>query len=234
MYNIDSLVARLKGMADEKYRKFNEGLIPGTENTSLGVRLPMLRALAKEILREDWLSFLDASRSHPVFEARMLHGIVLGSAKCGIEERIDLIEAFLPFINNWAVCDTFCSTVKPSPADKEIFFPFVCRCAASDMEYRKRFGLVMMIQYYREDRWADDVFCAYSGFRHEGYYARMAAAWGLATLYIFHKDRVLEIIRSNTLDRFTHNKAIQKMIESYRISDEDKQMLRALRRNREK
>ena len=106
----------------------------------------------------------------------------------------------------------------------------MCDCAASDEEFRKRFGLVMMMNRYREDEYAPAVLAAYRGFSHPGYYARMGAAWGLATLFLFQREGVLEILKSGVLDEFTHNKAIQKARESYRVSDEDKRMLAGLRR----
>lgn len=230
MYNIELLVEHLESMADEKYRRFNESLIPGAKNTSLGVRLPTLRKIAKEILKTDFQAFLKDSLGHSLYEIRILHAIVLGNAKIDIHDKINLTEKFLPFIDNWAVCDTFCSSFKPRSDEKESLFAFVQQCAESDMEFRKRFGLIMMMNYYREAPWIETVLNVYRGFQHEGYYARMAAAWGLATLFLFDRAGVLEILKSNTLDKFTHNKSIQKMIESYRVSDEDKQLLRALRR----
>lgn len=234
MFDIDSLIALLKSQSDEKYRRFNESLIPGAEDTSLGVRMPALRSIAKEILKDDPYGFLNAGLSRPIHEIRLLHGIVLGGLKCSINDKIALTERFLPHINNWAVCDTFCSSFKPCPSEKKILFSFLKECAESNEEYRKRFGLVMMMNYYHDDEWIDSVLEVYRKFNHEGYYARMAAAWGLATLYVYCPESILQILRDNHYDDFTHNKAIQKMIESYRISDKDKEMLRTLRRKQEK
>ena len=228
-YDIDGLIARLANLADGKYRDFSEGLIPGAEGTSLGVRLPVLRSISREILREDWLGFLEASRSSPVLELRLLHAIVLGGAKCDIEKKLQLTDAFLPHIDNWSVCDALCSSFKPRRNDGNALFEFVCDCADSTIEFRKRFGLVMMMDYFRQEPYATRVMDAYRRFHHEGYYARMGAAWGLATLFLFQREAVLQILRDGVWDDFTHNKAIQKMCESYRISDEDKQLLRTLR-----
>ena len=230
VFDLQSLLSRLEALGEEKYRRFNEGLIPGAENTSLGVRLPALRAIARELLRQNWRGFLDVSADHPIHEIRMLHGMVLGGAKCDIDEKLQRADAFLPQVSNWAICDTFCASFKPRPAEMAPLFDFVRLCAASDAEFRKRFGLVMMMNYFRDDPWIDRVLEAYRAFSHDGYYARMGAAWGLATLFAFHRDQVLALIQENRLDDFTHNMAIRKMIESYRVSDGDKQMLRALRR----
>lgn len=217
-------------MIDEKYRLFNEKLIPGAENTSLGVRTPALRAISKELMRTDWRAFLEASRSHPVYEIRILHAMVLGGAKCDLEERIQRIDAFLPYVDNWAINDVLCSSFKPKPAELEMLFPFVCQCTDSDEEFRKRFGYIMMMDDYRGDVYIDRVLQVYRQFSHEGYYARMGVAWGLATLFVYQRKKVLKVIEENALDIFTHNKAIQKMIDSYRVSDQDKNLLRTLRR----
>lgn len=231
-FDTEALVARLEALADEKYRTFSEGLIPGAENTSLGVRTPALRAISRELLKGDWRAFLEASRSHPLYEMRLLHAMVLGGAKCPADEKQRLIDAFLPRVDNWAVCDALCSSLKPKGADKDALFDFVCDCAASPIEFRKRFGLVMMMSRYPEDAYADRVLAAYRGFAHDGYYARMGAAWGLATLFLTHRDGMLAILRENLWDPFTHNKAIQKLCESYRVSDADKQLARGLRRGK--
>ena len=229
-FDMKALVARLESMSDPGYREFNLSLVPGIKTPSLGIRIPALRSLGRELLKGDWRAFLEASRSHPLFEVRMLHSIVLGGAKCPIAEMIDLLDRFLPCVDNWAVCDTLCSSLKPRASDKDALFSFVCDCAASDEEFRKRFAFVMMMNRYREDEYASRVLAAYRSFSHPGYYARMGAAWGLATLFLYQREGVLEILRSGVLDDFTHNKAIQKARESFRVSDEDKRMLAGLRR----
>jgi len=229
-FDMDALTARLEALADPRYREFNLSLVPGVDMAALGVRVPALRSLGRQLLHEDWRGFLAASRDFPLFEARMLHGIVLGGARCPVEERIRLLDAFLPHVDNWAVCDTLCSTLKPAASEREALFGFVCACAASDDEFRKRFGLVMMMNRYHDDAHAPAVLAAYAAFSHPGYYARMGAAWGLATLFLYQREGVLAILQSGALDDFTHNKAIQKLRESWRVCDEDKAMLAGLRR----
>lgn len=232
-YDLTPLFQRLEGLRDEKYAAFNAGLVPGTENAALGVRLPELRAIAKEIVRSgDWRDFLDASRNHPVYEIRMLHAMALGGAKCDVAEKIALTDAFLPHVDNWAVCDALCSSFKPKKRELDELFGFLCDCAASEIEFRKRFGLVMLMDYYREPRFIPRVMAIYRDFRHEGYYARMGAAWGLATLWLFAREESLAILEENLWDDFTHNKAIQKLRESYRVSDADKALVQSLRRKK--
>ena len=229
-FDMQALVRELSAMADTEYKEFNMALIPGVQAPALGVRAPLLRTVGKRLLRGDWQGFLDASRNYPMFEVQMLHAIVLGGARCPVNEKIRLLDAFLPRVDNWAVCDALCSSLKPRANEKDALFAFVCGCADSEEEFRKRFGLVMMMNRYREDEYAPAVLSAYRRFSHPGYYARMGAAWGLATLFLFQREGVLEILNSGVLDDFTHNKAIQKLRESYRVSNADKRMLLELRK----
>ena len=204
-FDLNSLLSRLEAMSDESYRRFNEGLIPGAQNTSLGVRIPILRVVSRNILSGDWQSFLEVSRSHPVHEIRMLHGMVLGGACCAMVDKLPYIESFLPNIDNWALCDTFCACLKPAAKDMNVLFEYVCLCADASDEYRKRFGLIMMMDYFRSAPYIDRVMSAYRSFSHTGYYARMGAAWGLATLFIDHRECVLALLRDGVWDDFTHN-----------------------------
>ena len=229
-FELAPLVARLEGMADAKYRDFHSSLVPGMGVRLLGVRVPQLRAIARELLRGDWRGFLEASRCADLYELRLLHAFVLGGAKCPIEEKIALTDAFLPHVENWAVCDGLCSTFKPRAGDREALFPFVLACADSEVEFRKRFGLVMLFSYFAEGPWGDATVAAYRRFAHPGYYARMGAAWGLATLWLSRREAALAILKDGVWDAFTHNKAIQKLRESYRVSDEDKALVQTLRR----
>lgn len=228
-YDLDELLARLRELSDERYREFNEGLTPGIEQTSLGVRMPALRQLSRELLKGDWRAFLEVSRVHALFELRMLHAMVLGGARCPVEEKIALTDAFLPWVDNWGVCDALCSSYKPKASELEPLLPFVVACADDGATFRKRFGLVMLMSYYREDPRA---LAPYRRFEHPDYYARMGEAWGLATLFLYQREGVLGILSDNVLDVFTHNKTIQKLRESYRVSDADKQMLLQYKRKR--
>ena len=233
-YDLAPLIARLRELAEPDYAAFTRRLVPDTVCEILGVRVPALRAMAREILRGDWRGFLGATRDHPIHELRLMHGMALGGARCPVDEKLALTDAFLPFIDNWAVCDGFCSSFKPRPKEMDGVFDFAMACAMSDIEYRKRFGLVMLMNRFHEPPYIEGALRAYRGFRHEGYYARMAAAWGLATLWPFAREDCLSILREGLWDDFTHNRAIQKLCESYRVTDADKALARSLRRRKER
>ena len=232
-YDMDALMARLAGLGDAGYAEFNQSLIPGGQGPAFGVRVPLLRSIAKEIIKsEDWRAFLDESRESPVYELRLLHGMVLGGAKCPIDEKLAYTDAFLPHVDSWAVCDGFCTSFKPKAKEMGPVYDFVRSCALSDETFRKRFGLVMLMSRFHNEPWIHGTMEVYRGFRHPEYYARMAAAWGLATLWLSAREACLSILEENLWDEFTHNKAIQKLCESLRVSDSDKALVRTLRRNR--
>jgi 3-methyladenine DNA glycosylase AlkD len=233
-YDMEALVERLAAQGDPSYADFSLKLLPGVRQPALGVRLPALRGIAKEIVRGDWRGFLDAGAAHVLYEVRLLCAIVLGSAKCPADERIARLEAFLPQVDNWAVCDTLCSSLKPDAASREALFEYALECASSDIEFRKRFGLVLLMSRYHDAAHMQRVLEAYRRFEHSGYYARMGAAWGLATLWLYDRKGALSILNEGLWDTFTHNRAIQKLCESYRVSAADKALARGLRRREER
>ena len=229
-YDLHPLLRELEARADERYRSFNESLTPGAENRSIGVRMPVLRATARAILRDDPEDFLTASLNSGVHELRLLHAIVLAQYKCSFEDRIARLAAFVPTIDNWAVCDTLCNDLKPRPEQLDALLDFIRECLNSGREFEVRFGCVMLMLYYHGDDRIDETLRLYAGFRHDGYYARMGAAWGLSMLFVFQRAQTLHLLQTDALDRFTHNTAIRKCIESRQIADSDKRLLRALRR----
>ena len=229
-YDLHPLLRELEARADERYRSFNESLTPGAENRSIGVRMPVLRATARAILRDDPEDFLTASLNSGVHELRLLHAIVLAQYKCAFEDRIARLAAFVPTIDNWAVCDTLCNDLKPRPEQLDALLDFIRECLNSGREFEVRFGCVMLMLYYHGDDRIDETLRLYAGFRHDGYYARMGAAWGLSMLFVFQRAQTLHFLQTDALDRFTHNTAIRKCIESRQIADSDKRLLRALRR----
>ena len=228
-FDLNPLIDSLRAQSEPEYAELSRSLIPGTGASMLGVRIPALRTIARNLLRGDWRGFLEASRTHPIFEIRMLHGMVLGGARCDIAEKIELTDRFLPHVSDWSVCDGFCTSFKPRASDLEALFPFVRACAESESEFRARFGLVMLMSRFHDEPWLGRAMAVYRGFHHDAYYARMGAAWGLATLYLYDREGALDILRDRLWDDFTHNKAIQKICESFRVSNEDKTLVRDLR-----
>lgn len=218
-------------LAKEGNKTFTKSLHPGIEHV-LGIRLPALRKLAKEIAKDDWRSYLQTADTY-YMEERMLQGLVLGQLKgLDLEEYLSLVARFIPLMNSWSVCDTFDFSGKQRLVDKypERIWEFLETWIQSDREYEIRFGVVMMMLHYVNDTYIYKVLDRMNRIHHEGYYVKMAVAWCLSVCYVKCPDATLTLLKNNQLDDFTHNKALQKIVESYRVSQEDKELIRSLKR----
>lgn len=221
---------QLQEMADEKYREFHGKLIPGVDTIFYGVRVPALRKLAKQLVKGDWRGFVERTKDSDIYEMNMLCGMVTALAKCEFEEKLEYVKKFIPCINNWAVCDIVCGDMKDVKKNQKRMYEFIQPFFSSEEEYEVRFAVVILMQYFLTEEYIQDVLKIYDGIRHEGYYVKMAVAWGISLCFIKYRDITLRYLSSCSLDDFTYNKSIQKMIESFRVRDEDKQMLRKMKR----
>jgi len=225
-----SIRKQLMEMADEEYRKFSSSLIPNVDNI-LGVRLPELRKLAKNIAKGDWRTYL-AQADNRYFEETMLQGLVIGYAKTDIEERLRYVADFVPRIDNWSVCDSFCTGLKFTKNHRSLMWDFLQPYLSSDKEYEIRFGVVMLLLYFVEDEYIERVLQWMDRIRHEGYYVKMAVAWAISVCYVKYPEPTMAFLKNNTLDDFTYNKALQKIIESLRVDSETKHVLRSMKRRK--
>lgn len=214
---------------DAKYQQFNSSLIPGSAPI-IGVRVPVIRALAKQIAKEDWRSYLKDARDD-TYEELSLQGFVIGYAKADIEELLAYAGAFIPKISDWSVNDGFCTTFKIAQKHRGRVWDFLMPYVESEHEFEQRVVAVMLMSHFLVDEYIDRVLDVWDRLRHEGYYCKMGVAWGLATAYAKFPEQTHAFLLRGSLDDFTHNKAIQKMIESYRISDEQKIVLRGMKRS---
>lgn len=220
---------QLQELAEEKYQAFSKSLVPNIDNI-LGVRVPILRKIAKNMLKEDWRSYLKvAPQEH--FEEVMLQGMIIGYVNCSLEERLHHIKVFVPQINNWAICDNFCNGLKFAKNNKAQVWNFLQPYLASKKEFEVRFAVVMFLEYYLDEEYAAQVLAALDKIKHDGYYVKMAVAWVIATCFLKAPALTKAYLQNNLLDDFTHNKAVQKIIESCRVSLLVKNEIRAMRRN---
>ncbi|MDF2668649.1 MAG: alkylation repair protein [Paenibacillus sp.] len=226
---MDKLIKQqLLEMADEEYRKFSSSLIPNINNV-LGVRLPVLRKIARNIARGDWRTYLEQAESEH-FEEIMLQGMVIGYVKTDIEDMLRLVADFVPKIDNWSVCDSFCNGLKFTLTNRERVWEFLQPYLVSEHEYDIRFGVVMLLDYYMEEAYMDRVLQLLDNAKHEGYYVKMAVAWAVSICFVKFPELTMKYLRSNSLDDFTYNKALQKITESYRVDLEMKSIIRTMKR----
>ena len=216
-------------LADDKYRSFHSNLCPGVENI-LGVRLPLLRKIAKSLSKEeDYYNYLNNGDTK-YYEEIMIEGLIIGYLKTDNENRFNYIKNFIPKIDNWAICDSFCNNLKFTKENMNEVWNFILPYTSSENEFDIRFAIVMMLNFYIIEDYIDDVLNTLNKINHDGYYVKMAVAWAVSYAYIDFPQKTLAFLKNNNLDNFTYNKSLQKIIESTRVSKEDKDLMRSLKK----
>ena len=215
-------------LQDKKYKEFHGGLCPGTENI-IGVRVPVLRNYAKELLKQYDFKELMKNIDNEYYEEIMLQGMLIGQAKEEFSTILKYITNFIPKIDNWAVCDVFCAGLKITKKHKEEMWDFIKTYLKSNKEFEIRFGVVMLLDYYIEESYLNQNFEIFDSIKNTAYYVQMAVAWAISICLIKYYDETIKYLKKAKIDKFTYNKALQKGIESYRITPEQKQELRNMK-----
>lgn len=214
----------LEQLADPGYKTFHEGLIPGSSMT-YGVRLPALRALAQRVLQGDPLGFLQNSRPAS-YEETMVRGLVVAGLQLPWEEKRPWAEDFLPRIDNWALCDAFCNSLKPRfPGDEAELWAFARPLYSSVQEYEARFAVVLQLSHFVKAEHLEEGLLLLQQVQHPGYYAKMGVAWALSVWYVSFPQEVEALLAQRTLEPWVQNKTIQKIRESRRVRPEEKEAL---------
>ena len=214
-------------MQDLKYRDFHAKLMPTVDKDSvIGVRVPMLRAYAKKFGKtEEAKQFLEIL-PHQYYEENNLHGLLIDQMK-DYELCIEELIRFLPYINNWATCDIL--SVKAVKGHLDSYIKNIYQWLESDYTYTIRFGINMLMRYYLEEEFKIEYPEKVAAIRSEEYYVNMVRSLYFATALAKKYDQVLPFLEEQKMDVWTHNKTIQKAIESYRITLEQKEYLRTLK-----
>ena len=206
---------------DIEYRDFHAKLTPNIDKQRIiGVRSPVIRQIAKRYAKEGGENKLYYD------EEIMVEGMAIGYRKSSIDTYISELREFVPLIDNWAVCDSCCSTYKFTKKYKKEMWDFIVSFIGKG-EYQTRFAVVMLMDYYIEDEYIDRVCERIIKIKSDEYYVNMAIAWAVSIIYIKMKEKGEEIINSRRLSSWVHNKAIQKICESYRVSNDDKLRLKS-------
>lgn len=234
----EAFVGCLKEQEDIPYREFHSRLIPGTEQL-IGIRTPKMREIAKEIAGGDYVSFLQQSEQYFrkgsfYYEQAVIEGMVIGYC-CGrktkdIAQIKAYIAGFAPKIDNWAVCDIFCGGIKVIGKHPQDFRDFILHYTESKEPFKVRMGIVLLMSYYLTDEYVEEVLLRCDRIKTEEYYVNMAIAWLISVAYVKFKEKTLDYLEKNDLTKFTYNKALQKIIESNRVSAEEKKFIRSIRR----
>ena len=221
----------LFSLQDKEYMKFLSKLTPNvSENTIIGVRIPEIRKLAKKLVKnneyEDFLKELP----HKYYDENLLHGAIISENK-DFENCIELLNSFLPFVDNWAVCDTI--SPKIFKKHKKELIEKIKEWSQSDKTYTCRFGVEMLMTHFLDKDFKKEYLEIVANIHSEEYYVKMVIAWFFATALTKQWDYAVIYLENNKLDVWVHNKTIQKARESLRILEDKKGYLKRLKRKKE-
>lgn len=216
-----TLQQKLKLHEDNGYRIFQSRLIK-SRYPIFGVRLPVIKSLVKEELKNNINAELFVPES---FEEVMSLGFLIGGAKIALRDKLPLIEKFLPYIDNWAVCDSFCMALAFKPAQLAEVWAYFKHLQQAEGEFERRFFIVLTMSYFLKDEYIDEVFLILKTIKNGEYYVDMAVSWALADAILHYPEKTMDILAEKCLPKFIQNKAIQKMRESFRVPKETKEKI---------
>lgn len=225
----ETLLRELKALAEPGYKAFHERLCTTSEAEILGVRSPHIKQIAKSIAKGDAEGFLRVCEN-TYYEEVLLKAFVLAFWRRPLLEKWGTVEAFVPQIDNWAVCDSFCAALKVKASEQAFLLAQCEKYSKKAGEYDRRFALVMLMDHLLTEPYLDAAFEIVAKTDCEPYYVSMAAAWCVSVLFVRDKEKTLAFLKTNALDNLTHRRAIQKIVESNRVTAEDKAFVRTLRR----
>ena len=210
---------------DLEYKQFHTRLVPNINpNSIIGVRIPVLRKIARKIT--------DNSFDWEYYEECMLHGLYIGYSRLSYEEKLNLLDEFVPKIDNWAVCDSVCSTLKFIDKNKASFLEYLKKYMFSENEYEKRFAIVALMDYYITDDYADFTTDYLKSIKSDYYYVNMAAAWALSFVFIKYPNKVMPLLEKSVLSDEINNMTVSKIRDSLRVDRETKEYIKQFKRVR--
>ncbi len=218
---------------DLEYKNFSEK-IANSKDELIGIRIPIIRKIAKDVCKNyDVKEFLE-SYAMTYFEEFMIYGIILASAKIKETERMKYIINFVGKIQDWSVCDSMCASFKIKKYKSE-YYSFLMKLMDNRKQYENeefviRFVVVMLMDHFLDDEYLDNVLKFVNEIREDYYYTNMAMAWLISCAYIKNNEKGYNFLQKDRLSDFTHNKSISKICDSYRVSGEEKEKIKKLRR----
>lgn len=230
--NIISITQFLIKNAEPRYKEFSKKLVPDTKYEIIGVRVPLLKKLAKNLKNTQVANdFLNTS--HIYYEEWFLHGLLI-SQESDFEKALALLDKFIPHIDNWAICDSFVSSLKIIKHYPSIFYDKILRLISSELPYVKRVAIVIFLNYFLDDNFNSKTLTILSGIISDNYYVNMALAWYFSVALVKQYNDTIPYFTNYKLPIFVHNQALQKAIESYRVPNEKKTYLKSLKIKKER
>lgn len=208
-------------LKDDKYKEFQSKLLPKIDNF-IGVRVPLVRKLLKKLSEVEKLEYVNDYKCE-YLEEYLLKGLIISTLN-DINKVIKYIDEFVPFIDNWEVCDTFVSSLKIINENKDLFYKYIEKNLNSNKEFEKRFGLVVLLNYYVEDNYIDDIINILKSIKCNYYYDKMAEAWLIQVCYVKYSDKILSVL--HFFDEDVYNISKRKILDSNKVSEKSKDFLR--------
>lgn len=218
----------LFSLKDEKYKEFHKSLVLETKYEMIGIKLPILRRIAKDISKNNPIGFLSLNQN-TYYEEVMLQGLVISAIK---DEKVfnSYFKKHIKKIDNWALCDTFTTSIKIVKLHEKKYFKECLKLSLSNKEYISRVGLITILSHFINKDNLEEIFKMLDTIESDKYYINMAQAWLVCEMFIKHRDETLKYLENNKLNKFTQNKAISKIHDSYRVTQKDKTYLNKLKR----
>ena len=214
---------------DIKYRDFSKSLCLTAKYEMIGVRTPIVRDIAKKFEVDNIEKYI-FDNDIKYYEELLLRGFLIGNKNNSLEDIFKYLKYYVPLIDCWGVCDGTCASLKITNKNVDEMWNFIQEYIKSNKEYEIRFAVVMYLNYYTKTKYLNKIFKQIEQIKNEEYYVKMAVAWFVAEAYANNREETLEYIKKSKLDNWTFNKAIQKIRESYRVTQEDKDMLNKMKR----
>ncbi|MBE6156279.1 MAG: DNA alkylation repair protein [Firmicutes bacterium] len=213
-----------------EYKKFHEKICQ-TNYEILGIKIPILRKIVKELLKKYSYQEILNNLNNDYYEHVMMQSLVIANCNVDYKERLKLIDKFLPKIDNWAICDIFCSELKFTKKHKKEFLNYITPYFQNQNEYYQRFAIVIVLDYYINDDYINFILNKILEIKSDYYYVKMAISWCLSICLVKHFDVTKVFFNANKykFDKWTYNKALQKARESLRISKEKKKILQKMK-----
>jgi len=218
----------LKSIQDIKYKEFHSSLVLNSKYEMIGIRVPIMRDIAKKIANNDIEGFLRYAQDK-YYEEVMIQGLVISHIK-DEEEFYKHFQNYVSKIDNWALCDSFCSSIKIVRKYEEKYFKEAIKMSLNEAEFKSRVGIVMILNHFINKGNLNDIFDTLNKIQSDKFYINMAEAWLLCEIYIKYPKETKDFLKKNNLNKFTQNKAISKIHDSYRVSMEEKELLNKFRK----
>ena len=221
--NYDKFIKYLLSLQDIKYKEFHSSLVLNSKYEIIGIRAPIMRDITKKIAKGNIEEFLEYAQNK-YYEEVMIQGLVISHIK---DEKIfyKYFKKFINKIDNWAICDSFCNSIKIVRKHEKKYFKEAIKMALNEKEFKSRSGLVMILNHFISNDKLSAIFETLNKIQSNKFYINMAEAWLICEMYIKFPQETKEFLKSNNLNKFTQNKAISKIHDSYRVTKEEKEQL---------